>query len=675
VFAVLVAVLAGSGCLIGLEKPGATQPETLSRAPLGLIAGKPGSLTCLEPRRCSGFLAGSDGTALDTDLILPDADHYPLVVQVHGWGGNKGTGDPITTYPGDRFLTDRGYAVLRYSARGFGKSWGQTELGASDREIADLRILVSTIVDDSRFRVLPDRIAVMGASYGGHHAWAAAATRPAWATPEGRAVRIAAVVPVVGWTDLRSSLLPNGNESDLWSPVGTPKLSYLLALNAIGTRFDPERPYPNYLPLLALMLGRAIAGEPFQVGNVTEPTAASLGEFLEARSPANRAAWFDTLRANRSAWVPILAIQAWTDDLFPAGEGTRVVRRLKEVSPDYPVKLYIGDTGHPRAGNSVAELSAIHTLISDWLGWWLKDEGRPPTFDVTSATTIPGQYDPSLVVTTRTLDELSTGRVATSFGGPYALINQPVQLGGLAADPSLTRLFVNPLTNRLPFPGDAGGASMVKPVAELAGGKAVWYMGFAQVILTGTIVGVDAQYDIRLWDQDERGQSLLVDRGTTKFVGGPGPVRAQVDLAGNAWRFPPGHKLVLEVTNADMPFLRPDTLPSSTILQNVTIALPVRALDAPARYKADDAGPAKVRKPPAASPKPAPAADVGATHTDAHPPAGELITQETAGSTSVHAVPPEPGRSGKRPLAAALISAPFLLAIAVAVLRGRGTRA
>ncbi|HEY8200719.1 MAG TPA: hypothetical protein VII47_05155, partial [Actinomycetota bacterium] len=30
-------------------------------------------LACPDPHKCSGFLAGSDGTALDTDLVLPNA--------------------------------------------------------------------------------------------------------------------------------------------------------------------------------------------------------------------------------------------------------------------------------------------------------------------------------------------------------------------------------------------------------------------------------------------------------------------------------------------------------------------------------------------------------------------------------------------------------------------------
>jgi hypothetical protein len=453
--------------------------------------------------------------------------------------------------------------------------------------------------------------------------------------------------------------------------VGTPKLSYLVALNGIGARADPERPYPSFMPPLAVMLARAMAGEPFQVGNVVEPTAAAMNEYLEARSVASRPEWFDTLRSDRSAWVPVLAIQAWTDDLFPAGEATRVVRRLKEVSPEYPVKLYLGDTGHPRAGNPAEEERAIHGLISDWLAWWLKGEGPAPGFDVTSATTGPDGYDPSLLATTRTVDELATGSVGTTFGGPFVLVNQPVQLGGLDADPMLRRLFVNPITGRLPFPGDAGGIAMDKPVADLAGGAPVWYTGPARVTLTGTLVGTDVQYDVRLWDLDERGAARLVDRGTTKVVGSPGPVTVTVELFGNAWRFQPGHTVRLEVTNADVPFLRPNALPSSTILEGVVLDMPVRALDAPATYVAKGAGQAVADPQPAlpapSSGTPAPVAVLGVTREPATAQPGSRITGGSAAGASAG----EPSDAGRRPVTAALIAAPFLLAIGVAVLRAR----
>src|SRR5437868_10062820 len=86
-------------------------------------------LTCdkaaSKSRVCSGFLAsGVDGTRLDVTLQVPQGGGpFPLVVLMHGWAGSKtGAGDVA-----DALVSD-GLAVLRYSARGFGESWGQANL-------------------------------------------------------------------------------------------------------------------------------------------------------------------------------------------------------------------------------------------------------------------------------------------------------------------------------------------------------------------------------------------------------------------------------------------------------------------------------------------------------------------------------------------------------------------
>jgi hypothetical protein len=78
-------------------------------------------LTCTTAssgrRRCDGYLASDvDDTRLDVTLDVPTgAGPHPLVVLLHGWAGSKTGSSDITSD-----LLDDGYAVLRYSARGFG---------------------------------------------------------------------------------------------------------------------------------------------------------------------------------------------------------------------------------------------------------------------------------------------------------------------------------------------------------------------------------------------------------------------------------------------------------------------------------------------------------------------------------------------------------------------------
>ncbi|MDQ3319101.1 MAG: CocE/NonD family hydrolase, partial [Actinomycetota bacterium] len=79
-----------------------------------------------------------DGAPLDVDVTLPRAGNgpFPTVVMMHGYGGNKAdfeesspegdSPDNDTTYHwNNNFFAKQGYAVLNYSARGFGRSCGE----------------------------------------------------------------------------------------------------------------------------------------------------------------------------------------------------------------------------------------------------------------------------------------------------------------------------------------------------------------------------------------------------------------------------------------------------------------------------------------------------------------------------------------------------------------------
>src|SRR3712207_6031088 len=113
-----------------------------------------------------------------------------------------------------RALIADGYAVLRYSARGFGDSWGRVNLADMNVERRDLKSLVAQVVDHPGYRINPDAIAVTGASYGGAHSWFAL-VEPTFTTPRGNTARVRTVVPIAAWSDLVASLIPNGHRSSL----------------------------------------------------------------------------------------------------------------------------------------------------------------------------------------------------------------------------------------------------------------------------------------------------------------------------------------------------------------------------------------------------------------------------------------------------------------------------
>ena len=227
-------------------------------------AGTPLGLTCAPTAAgidCAGFLASEvDGTALDVTVRVPlPAATYPLVVNLHGYGGSKNSSSAW-----DDKLVARGYAVLRYSARGFGKSWGQVNLADLGVELGDLRSLLGQVVDAAPglgLQLDGGAVAVLGASYGGGQSWLAA-LHPKFDTPGNNTVRIRTIVPIVPWTDLLGALRPNGDLTNSIDVPGSYKLSYLAGLFLGGLRRDRDRPYPNYPDYLFIWNAFILATEP-----------------------------------------------------------------------------------------------------------------------------------------------------------------------------------------------------------------------------------------------------------------------------------------------------------------------------------------------------------------------------------------------------------------------------
>jgi len=267
---------------------------------------------------CSGFLAsGVDGTLLDVTLQVPQGGGpFPLVVLMHGWAGSKtGSGDVA-----EALLSD-GLAVLRYSARGFGESWGQANLADLHAEIADLRSLVGQLVDQGRYHLNPDAVAVTGASYGGGHSWLAT-LQPTFTSPAGVAVRIRTVVPIVPWTDLLYALLPNGRPHNSIDGLGSAKLSYINGLYASGLRQSADRPYPNYPDYLIQWQSWINGVEP----NGTDPI---YGQIVDGLAGGRSIWWQQSFWTGVvSSRIPVFEVQGFTDDLFPLPEAARMVNAL-----------------------------------------------------------------------------------------------------------------------------------------------------------------------------------------------------------------------------------------------------------------------------------------------------------------------------------------------------------
>src|SRR5689334_4979057 len=110
-------------------------------APAAFGALTPLGHVCLQQngvRFCPGTTAtrtpSFDGVPLDADVTLPATGNgpFPTIVMMHGWGQSKTdfeasspSGDNNTTYHYNNvFYAQHGYAVLTYTARGWGDSCG-----------------------------------------------------------------------------------------------------------------------------------------------------------------------------------------------------------------------------------------------------------------------------------------------------------------------------------------------------------------------------------------------------------------------------------------------------------------------------------------------------------------------------------------------------------------------
>jgi len=378
-----------------------------------------------EPLTCNGYLASDlDGTMLDVIVWVPrTGPAHPLVVGVHGWGGSKRSNNQYA-----QRLTDAGFTFFSYSTRGFGNSYGQANLADVNVEAADLRSLIGQVVDEPRLHVDPSAVGVFGASYGGAHSFLAA-LRTNFTSPRGQTVNIRTVVPIVPWSELTGALRPNGRRDAPIEPAGGFKLSFVEGLYVGGCNDFPVcSNYPEYLKAWNAWI---VATEP---NNITPIDRQIVDGFSGYRSVY----WQDDFWTRTvPTRLPIFLAQGWTDDLFPLDEALRMYNRLKATDPTYPIALYLGDIGHPRARNKPGEVDfAIKQLIA-WMQWYLRGEGTQPPLDVQAAITRPKDvaFDAADVIRVPSYDQLATASVNYSWFDTQILTFNPTNTGGVIWDP------------------------------------------------------------------------------------------------------------------------------------------------------------------------------------------------------------------------------------------------
>ncbi|MET8905246.1 alpha/beta fold hydrolase [Streptomyces sp. NPDC004538] len=291
-----------------------------------------------------------DGVRLDTSYFTAGPDgRRPAVLLAHGFGGSKADARDQA----ERLAQD-GYAVLTWSARGFGRSTGKIGLNAPDGEVADVSRLIDWLAGRPEVRLDGEgdpRVGMAGGSYGGAVALLAA----------GHDDRVDAIAPAITYWNLADALFPNGVFKKLWAGI-------FVNMGGGCEKFEPA---------LCRMYQR--------VAEKGEPDAEAV-KLLQERSPQAVGDRID---------VPTLLAQGQTDSLFPLGQADAAAKAIRANGAPVDVDWVSG--GHD--GGDM-EADRVQARTAAWFDRYLKGDesaGTGPAFRVSRTVgTGSGDGEPRL---------------------------------------------------------------------------------------------------------------------------------------------------------------------------------------------------------------------------------------------------------------------------------------
>ncbi len=264
-----------------------------------------------------------DGARIDTSYFTAGSGRRPAVLVGHGFGGSK---DDVRAQA-EKLARD-GYAVLTWSARGFGKSTGEIGLNDPDHEVKDVSRMIDWLAARPEVRLDAKgdpRVGVTGASYGGGISLLAA----------GYDKRVDAIAPLITYWNLADALFPDGVFKKLWA----------------GIFFSTGGGCETFQKELCDMYQRvAVSGTPDDAAR----------KLLEERSPSAVGDRID---------VPALIVQGQTDSLFPLGQADAMAKAISANGAPVDVDWTAGghDGGDP-------ETSRLQGRITSWFDRYLKDD-------------------------------------------------------------------------------------------------------------------------------------------------------------------------------------------------------------------------------------------------------------------------------------------------------------
>jgi predicted acyl esterase len=544
-----------------------------------------------------------DGVPLDADVTLPATGNgpWPTIVMLHGWGESKATFEASTPegstksilFNNNVYFAQQGYAVLTYSARGWGNSCGTVEsreeelpagssceegfirLGDTRYEARDTEYLLGLLADEGI--VKPRDIGVTGVSYGAGQSVELAYLKnrirlpdgefAPWKSPKGKAMEIKAAHPIALWSDLVDALQPNGRFLDTeiappgqsYEPIGVELQSYEAGLYsdvAGGSAYvAPEGKDEE-----------ANLDKWFVTVNAGEPWTAE-DEYIAHQVYDYHQAYGMPLSGKPAA---LLLESGWTDDVFPVEQSLRIYNQVRALK-GY-VALMFGDVGHPPATNKRNNVLAFSAEGAQFFAAKLKHEGKPPkNGSVTAYTqTCPKSAPAEGPFTATQWSKLA--RHTLTLGSTAA---QTFTAAGASA--TIATEF-DPIAEDVK---EEGGNVCKETKSELEPDTATYTMTSPGFLMMGlptitahvATTGPYGQIDARLWDVLPSGEEILTTRGVYRLTENQsGTITFQ--LHGNGYEFAKGDTVKLELLGRDSPYYHASNVPFTVEVSDLTAVLP-----------------------------------------------------------------------------------------------------
>lgn len=480
--------------------------------------------------------------SIDTSFFTTGSSPRPAVLLAHGFGGSKADEAGQA-----RKLARSGYAVLTWSARGFGQSTGQIGLNAPDREVQDVKHLVDWLAQRPEVQLdAPGdpRVGITGASYGGAISLLAAAADP----------RIDAVATRITWWNLADALFPQGVQGGS-AADGVFKKLWAGIFFTTGSAGDLTTPAGKAKP--------AAAG-PVGCGRFTDELCAMYNRVATAGRPD--AAAVDLLaKSSPSTYatqikVPTLVVQGEQDSLFPLDQGDAIAKGVAANGAPVAVDWFAG--GHD-GGTETSD--RVDSRVGAWFDHYLKKQstGTGPAFRVTRIGGVDStgfqavlrgadaSSYPGLAGTASRSVELTGGEqsIANPPGGAPPAISTVPGLGALSQASALgAGLSVD-------FPGQYAAFDS----APL--GSTLQLTGSPTIQLTVHADQPDAVLFGKVYDLGPDGKQTLPQQlaAPLRITGAdaPGGRTVRITLPAVDYSFTAGHRMRLVLSSTDLAYASP----------------------------------------------------------------------------------------------------------------------